>query len=94
MPTSVRIEVCNPAPRDYRIGISGREAVLIPVRRQVRCGWLEGHTVLSMPVEYLSVEQEVRYGRFAGEPSPGELEQFSRLDSEALGARARRRRGR
>jgi hypothetical protein len=45
-----------------------------------------------MPVEYLSVEQEARYGRFAGEPSPGELEQFFRLDSEALGrARARRR---
>jgi Domain of unknown function (DUF4158) len=45
-----------------------------------------------MPVEYLSVEQEARYGRFVGEPSPGELEQFFRLDSEALGrARARRR---
>jgi len=45
-----------------------------------------------MPVEYLSVEQEARYGRFAAEPSPGELEQFFRLDSEALGrARARRR---
>src|SRR5260370_20613048 len=45
-----------------------------------------------MSVEYLSVEQEARYGRFAAEPSPGELEQFFRLDSEALGrARPRRR---
>ena len=38
------------------------------------------------------MEQEARYGRFAAEPSPGELEQFFRLDSEALGrARAKRR---
>ena len=29
-----------------------------------------------MPVEYLSVEQQARYGRFAAEPTPGELEQF------------------
>jgi hypothetical protein len=33
-----------------------------------------------MPVEYLCVEQEARYGRLAAEPAPGELEQFSRLD--------------
>ncbi|WP_431981431.1 Tn3 family transposase [Streptomyces qinglanensis] len=45
-----------------------------------------------MPVEYLSVEQEARYGRFATEPSPGELEQFVRLDAKALElARAKRR---
>lgn len=45
-----------------------------------------------MPVEYLSAEQEARYGRFATEPSPGELEQFFRLDSRALeSARAKRR---
>ncbi|MGW3360817.1 DUF4158 domain-containing protein [Streptomyces bungoensis] len=45
-----------------------------------------------MPVEYLSAEQEARYGRFATEPSPGELEQFFRLDTRALElARAKRR---
>ncbi|WP_053800950.1 DUF4158 domain-containing protein [Streptomyces rimosus] len=45
-----------------------------------------------MPVEYLSADQEARYGRFATEPSPGELEQFFRLDKKALGlARAKRR---
>ncbi|WP_327282103.1 DUF4158 domain-containing protein [Streptomyces sp. NBC_01205] len=45
-----------------------------------------------MPVEYLSAEQEARYGRFATEPSPGELEQFFRLDTKALDlARAKRR---
>jgi len=45
-----------------------------------------------MPVEYLSVEQRARYGRFAAEPTPGELEQFFRLDAKALeSARAKRR---
>ncbi|MFH8476427.1 hypothetical protein [Streptomyces sp. NPDC018000] len=45
-----------------------------------------------MPVEYLSVEQEARCGRFATEPSPGELEQFFRLDTKALEpVRAKRR---
>jgi len=45
-----------------------------------------------MPVDYLSVEQEARYGRFAAEPTPGELERFFRLDARALAlARARRR---
>ena len=45
-----------------------------------------------MPVEYLSVEQEARYGRFAAEPTPGELERFFRLDAKALeSARAKRR---
>ena len=51
-------------------------------RPGAQCGHARDQDV---PVEYLSAEQEVRYGRFAGEPSPGELEQFSRLDSEALG---------
>ncbi len=41
-----------------------------------------------MPVEYLSVEQEARYGRFAAEPSPGELEQFFRLDFRGPGVGA------
>ncbi|SOD67393.1 Phage integrase family protein [Streptomyces zhaozhouensis] len=45
-----------------------------------------------MPVEYLSAEQEARYCRFATEPSPGELEQFFRLDAKALElARVKRR---
>ncbi|MFJ2032935.1 DUF4158 domain-containing protein [Streptosporangium sp. NPDC087985] len=45
-----------------------------------------------MPVEYLSAEQEARYGRFAMEPSPGKLEQFFRMDTEAVElARAKRR---
>ncbi|MFB6958374.1 DUF4158 domain-containing protein [Streptomyces sp. NPDC056309] len=51
-----------------------------------------GSTFLGTPVEYLSAEQEARYGRFATEPSPGELEQFFRLDTKALGlSRAKRR---
>jgi hypothetical protein len=45
-----------------------------------------------MPVEYLSAEQEARYGRFVAEPAPGEMEQSFRLDAKALElARARRR---
>ncbi|MGW1364928.1 DUF4158 domain-containing protein [Streptomyces chartreusis] len=45
-----------------------------------------------MPLEYLFVEQEARQGLFATEPSPGELEQFFRLDARALElARAKRR---
>lgn len=45
-----------------------------------------------MPVEYLSAEQEARYGQFATEPSLRELEQFFRLDTKALDmARAKRR---
>ncbi|MET7898934.1 hypothetical protein [Streptomyces mirabilis] len=35
-----------------------------------------------MPVEYLSAEQEARYGLFAG-ALPGELEQFFRPDTRA-----------
>ncbi|MGW4985724.1 hypothetical protein [Streptomyces mirabilis] len=34
-----------------------------------------------MPVEYLSAEQEASYGRFATEPSSGDLEQFFRPDT-------------
>jgi hypothetical protein len=56
---------------------------LIPVRRRDRFACIPGLTVLGMPVEYLSVEQEARYGRFAAEPTPGELEQFFRLDAGA-----------
>jgi TnpA family transposase len=37
-----------------------------------------------MPVDFLSDEQVARYGRFAAEPSPGELELFFRLDERAL----------
>ncbi|MES4907815.1 MULTISPECIES: DUF4158 domain-containing protein [unclassified Streptomyces] len=45
-----------------------------------------------MPVEYLPVEQEGRFGRFAAEPSPGELEQFYRLDARVLELAAAKRR--
>jgi hypothetical protein len=34
--------------------------------------------------EYLSSDQVARYGRFAQEPSPQELEAFFRLDESAL----------
>ncbi|MEU9025805.1 DUF4158 domain-containing protein [Actinomadura sp. NPDC048394] len=37
-----------------------------------------------MPVDFLSDEQVARYGRFAAEPLPGELEMFFRLDERAL----------
>jgi hypothetical protein len=36
-----------------------------------------------MAMEYLSDEQVARYGQFAGEPSPQELEAFFRLDTAA-----------
>ncbi|MFC9285176.1 DUF4158 domain-containing protein [Streptomyces sp. NPDC057052] len=75
-----------------RTEISGSGAILIPVRRRARFAWSTGSTFLAMPVEYLSAEQEARYGRFATEPSPGELEQFFRLATRALElARAKRR---
>jgi hypothetical protein len=46
-----------------------------------------------MPVEYLCVEQEARYGRLTAQPAPGELEQFFRLEVKTLeSARAKRRR--
>ena len=37
-----------------------------------------------MPVDFLSDDQVSRYGRFAAEPTPGELEQFFRLDAPGL----------
>ncbi|MCX5141873.1 Tn3 family transposase [Streptomyces sp. NBC_00338] len=37
-----------------------------------------------MPVDFLSDDQVSRFGRFAAVPSPGELEQFFRLDAQAL----------
>ncbi|MEU3991737.1 Tn3 family transposase [Streptomyces platensis] len=44
-----------------------------------------------MPVDFLSDDQVSRFGRFAAAPSPGELEQFFRLDAQALSlARAKR----
>ncbi|WP_327267098.1 DUF4158 domain-containing protein (plasmid) [Streptomyces sp. NBC_01232] len=44
-----------------------------------------------MPVDFLSDDQVSRFGRFAAAPSPGELEQFFRLDPQALTlARAKR----
>ncbi|WP_406421283.1 DUF4158 domain-containing protein [Streptomyces sp. NBC_00873] len=44
-----------------------------------------------MPVDFLSDDQVSRYGRFAAAPTPGELEQFFRLDTQALtAARAKR----
>ncbi|MEU9191254.1 DUF4158 domain-containing protein [Streptomyces sp. NPDC048484] len=45
-----------------------------------------------MTVEYLSEDQIARYGRFAGEPSAQELEEFFRLDAEALEQAAAKRR--
>lgn len=44
-----------------------------------------------MSIENLSEEQVARYGRFAEEPSPQELEEFFRLTDTALEmARAKR----
>jgi Tn3 transposase DDE domain len=37
-----------------------------------------------MSVENLSEEQVARYGRFAGDPTPQELEEFFFLDETAL----------
>lgn len=45
-----------------------------------------------MPVGFLSEEQVARFGRFAAEPSPVELERFFRLDADALGLVERKRR--
>jgi hypothetical protein len=45
-----------------------------------------------VPVEFLSGEQVARFGRFAADPSPLELERFFRLNGEALSlARGKRR---
>ncbi|MCX4827108.1 DUF4158 domain-containing protein [Streptomyces sp. NBC_01142] len=45
-----------------------------------------------MTVGYLSEDQTARYGRFAGEPSVQELEEFFRLDTVALEQAAAKRR--
>ncbi|WSY79532.1 DUF4158 domain-containing protein [Streptomyces sp. NBC_00879] len=45
-----------------------------------------------MTVEYLSEDQTARYGRFAGEPSAQEPEEFFRLDTVALEQAAAKRR--
>ncbi len=47
-----------------------------------------------MSVEYLSDDQVARYGRFAQEPSPQELEAFFRLDEAALEMAGSKRRPR
>lgn len=48
-------------------------------------GWVVGRLAFRiMSVEYLSDDQVARYGRFAQEPSPQELEAFFRLDEAAL----------
>lgn len=46
-----------------------------------------------MSVENLSEEQVARYGRFAEDPSPLELEEFFRLDGTALELTRIKRRG-
>jgi hypothetical protein len=46
-----------------------------------------------MSVENLSEEQVARYGRFAEDPSPQELEEFFRLDEAALEFARTKRRG-
>ena len=45
-----------------------------------------------MPVEFLSDQQVARFGRFAADPSPAELELFFRLDAGALRLLRRKRR--
>ena len=45
-----------------------------------------------MPVGFLSDQQVARFGRFAADPSPAELELFFRLDAGALRLLRRKRR--
>lgn len=46
-----------------------------------------------MSIENLSEEQIARYGRFVGDPTPQELEEFFRLDEAALEFARTKRRG-